>query len=110
MKITGILLIAIGLLWELIALSMGISIVSKSEIYGSREIVNSEKVSDRQTQIALAGLVILSGVALFGAGSVLAEVRKNNLENSTRHDALLALLHPEPVAPTPEEEPTVTTA
>jgi biotin transporter BioY len=65
MKIAGIVLLVVGVLWLLIALQMDVTAPNS-------RVVNIGRLQERSNQLLLGGLVTLIGAVLFGFGSLRA--------------------------------------
>lgn len=65
MKVVGTMLMAISVIWWVFALSMDISVAS-----GFGRVVNSGMMQSQQNQLTIAQTLFLSGIILFGFGSV----------------------------------------
>ena len=77
MKVTGVVLLAVGLLWLVLAMGMSTTVTAGGKMVGSvwiptRSVHNIGLQDERRNQMMLGGLVTLAGVLLFGFGSVRA--------------------------------------
>lgn len=89
MKVIGAVLMAVGLLWLVVAINMDTYVTTGGgtiggETYGSGEysfrtpvvavprqdVFNLSKAEERRTHLTLAGITLISGVVLFGFGAL----------------------------------------
>lgn len=79
MKIVGIGLICIGILWGIFAFKMETTVTTEGQTFGeglysirvpSRAVHNLDLASRRQNHLIGAGVIFISGIILFGFGTL----------------------------------------
>lgn len=74
MKLVGIVLLIIGVLWAIVALKMDTTVETESSYIGgtyipSQTVHNIGKMDERRNHLMLSGLLVVVGVVLFGFGT-----------------------------------------
>ncbi len=79
MRIAGILIVVIGVAWGIIAFNMSSTVQTEEKYIGSgqftihipkNEVHNLERADRRRSHLAISGVLVVSGVFLFGFGSI----------------------------------------
>ncbi len=80
MKSLGIVLIIIGSIWAIIAFNLDTSISTGFDLYGLPSRVNNlGLMAERQNHLIFSGLTIITGILLFGFGTIAGNSSEDNI-------------------------------